>query len=263
MKRIIFIFCIGVFFYNFVKGEDVKVVLTSRDKEVQHVLPGDVFNALIQIIPYEQEDIAIFNKLKGNFFLNNFFIVDIKKISRSINNYDVLEIDALIALKDSIDTRFDLIWSFQGEDYSVVTKNISFGSFDEMPSDYYIYFQKGKLLIKEIVVSVFITLILLVVLISWRLKKYYRKKINKRRDQYFKSKKESLLLDFNNAETRKDFEAIYSKKDELVKYFLTKEESKHIKKYCELISEKEYKGKWNKMDVDELKRITSRFQGEL
>lgn len=91
---------------------------------------GDSFNGVIELWNIKNVSSEMINKIKGESFLENFFVVSLEKPKWSENNPEVVLIGGVFILQKKVDT-YEKIWSLGGLKIPIKIKEIETNSLDK------------------------------------------------------------------------------------------------------------------------------------
>ncbi|WP_127715264.1 hypothetical protein [Halobacteriovorax sp. HLS] len=230
-------------------------------KNESEITEGESFDSYIRVWPIPNEDLELFkSELEQKDFLSFFYIAKVYSIKYSENNEEVLEIHAKAILKKSYTPREFYIWN-----YKSLTIPFSFENIDpqenEGGKEFIVVNQSFNDFLKERSIYLYIVFVVFSIPIGFILgrKVYIRSKINKEkrmRDDHWNQV-------FQNAQTRKDLEDIYLKREEWVNHLGG--ETPPILHFFDSIAKIQYKKEWSDFEqlqvndsFDELRRMFER-----
>ncbi len=257
MFFLIFLFCgISLSF-----AEELEGIFRPNNAPSKVILPGEIFDGVIQLWPYAEKDSKMFFKLADSSFLDFFYIASVDEIKVSENNADVLEIEVTAILKKNFTVSQFYIWSFENKNIPIKIKDLIIGKTEEeAPADYLILNQKEKAKYKTTYIISLAFLFLLIVVISLKISKKIklrearRIKIGQKRDIL------KIIKLLKKTTTRREFESLYKERAELLKYLFDNNYLSELFAKIELIH---YKKEWIKAEYDELYDLKNKIRTKL
>src|SRR3989339_1926194 len=247
---------------NFANGEEWEAVFRPSESPSKVILPGEIFDGVIQLWPYvgSDDDAKKFLQLENHDFLGLFYIVSVDEIRQSENSAEVLELIVTAILKKNFSPTQFYIWNWENKNIPLKIKDLIIGKTEEVPAREYV-------ILEQKVTSPFslsfwpsifvgsVAIVLLIFIAQRRMVSREKRKLEiKHRREVLKQ-----LRQFR-AVTRPGFESLYNQKEQLQRYIVGDGDFDQLIKKIAIIR---YQKDWSKKDLNELRVLASKAEANL
>jgi hypothetical protein len=242
-------------------GYEIKGEFQNRG-EIAQVVEGEPFDAYIRIWPLQNEDLELIKtKLESNTFLDFFHIAKVYNIKYSENNEEVVEIYVKAILVNYYVPRQFYIWAYKSLTIPFEIQNLTPV---KNPNGKNYIIQKQKVNPFE-TSSPYYKIIILLSIVLLMVAVFAGRVFYQKRNVKLKHKEIELSWNelFSSAQSRNDFEQIYTKKDEWLEFIGG--ETPPILHFLTTINSIQYKKDWTEFEElqvrDAFDEIRSIFEG--
>jgi hypothetical protein len=238
------IFLIIIFIFGYVTRasaiEDLKsqIHLIPEQKEYHE---GDIVELDLKIWPIESADLDEFKKIEGTALYGALNIEQVTSVLNSENNADVVEIKATAVVVGAPDNNQAYV-AYKNDKIKLISPVYRFLSIKSKNEDYYIINQASVSSKKYLLIIISIVILLIGIVLV--IKKLLKPKEPKN------DVKKSFLVIFTNANQREDFEMIYAKKSEWIRFVLI--DSMIQKNFFDIMEIHQYKKDWTSEELAEV-----------
>ncbi len=232
-------------FFSFVQAEEIRGIIRPSDTGISNLKEGDIFDAKIYIWPIkkDEENLKFFDSYEGNFFLSNFYVVRVQNKSFSVNNEEVLDIDAILVLNKDIKEN---IQEFKLGDKLVKFEIKSISSkTTPMDTKKFILWDQN---IKPYKKSNYLFYLLIGLLLIGTVFLFF--KIKSKKANNYDSTKNLWKEKFYKAKNRNDFEYIYFMRKSWMPFIKEKEANLFFK----VLNNLQYRKSWTKDNLLEVQK---------
>lgn len=235
-------------------AQNMSAKFTFRDKETNTILPGDIFEGLIQIMPHDGVNLERYKNMVGKNFIEYFYTVSIDRVELNPNNADVLDIYGSFVAKGHFPPKEFYIWNLGSENLPVEIQGISV--LDEKKQDLkdqkYIIANQDFSGFFEIYWSALALLLLIVGAVIIFLYKYIRRsQLKKKAKQEKKQLVEKWHETFVLSTRRHEYEQIYQARAEWLD--ILGNTSPDIENFFNILQRYQYMKEWSDLEESEVK----------
>ena len=246
MKNLSLIFISILLLLSTAFGAEIQSEFHIVDSD-QVVKEGDIVEGILKIWPLENADIGEFKNLQEKILFDAFYLTDIQSVGPSENNADVVEMKAWFIVQGSKGLT-DQVFSYKGRTILIHAPNVKIEKLGIDKDDYYIMNQSiSYSSTTQVIFGVVVFLIIALVILK-------RKKLSSLFHKYkYDPKKEAIkkFRDlFSKAQSREDFEKIYSLKNDWYEFIEMKAPA--YNEFFRLMETHQYKRSWSTEEINEV-----------